>query len=151
MVAHRSSSLGSRLCTKDLLAENLLGNALGISSCGKGASGEREMMHNGFSHPTSFGAVMALQRCWNWMEAGPFSLTPIKLSLYTGRHREGGLMLDKAMWLFSWEHGNWEGAEQRPTSRLCYHTAQSGVRWGHTERQVLANRLWSEAMRSLLN
>lgn len=51
MVAHRSSSLESRLCLKDLLAQNLFGNALRISYRGKGLSEQREKMHNGLSHP----------------------------------------------------------------------------------------------------
>lgn len=58
MVVYRLSFLGSRFCIKDLFVENLLGNVFGISFCGKGASGEREMMYNGFSYFTSFGVVM---------------------------------------------------------------------------------------------
>lgn len=51
MVAHRSSSLESRLHLKDLLAQNLFGNALRISYRGKGLSEQREKMRNGLSHP----------------------------------------------------------------------------------------------------
>lgn len=144
-MTHRSRFLGSQLCVKDLIAENLLANALRISSCGERTSEQRRKMPRGLSILWSYGSVMALQWCYDYNTSlGPFSLPVIKQSFSTGYHR-GGLTLYRARWFFSWEQGNGEGAWTETDATL------PSQHLGGTTQQVLTNELWSQEISYLLS
>lgn len=106
VATHGSSSLRCQLCVKDLLAENLLENALRISSCGERASEQREKTPNGPSLPLKLWSPVVLQRCYSHSQRlGLFSL-PCHQAFFRGCCREEGLTLYKARWYISWEKVN---------------------------------------------
>lgn len=137
LVTHRSSSLGSRLCIKDLPAENLLGNTIGIGPVVKGQEGRGRRCAVALGILRNPGTVMGLQRCWEWYRDGDIfhSSPPRGHCIYAALRKEAqywvrpGAFL-RARELDSNRHLGW--------ATIAPSQDSDGTSW-----QVLANRPWS--------